>query len=93
MSRLNIIRAWEDPEFRLRLTQTEPAQLPAHPAELIELTDRQLAAEGGVSVAGIVWGIVEGIAGNYLYGCMTGSGLCSWMSDTSDTGNPNLEGM
>jgi mersacidin/lichenicidin family type 2 lantibiotic len=47
MSRLDIIRAWKDPEYRLSLTQTERAQLPAHPAGLIDLTDAELGVSGG----------------------------------------------
>lgn len=49
MSYLNIIRAWEDVEYRLSLSEAERAQLPAHPAGIIELTELELdAVVGGV---------------------------------------------
>ena len=39
MSKVDVIRAWKDEEYRLSLTEQERAQLPAHPAGLIELED------------------------------------------------------
>jgi mersacidin/lichenicidin family type 2 lantibiotic len=42
MSRVDIIRAWKDDEYRLSLTEAERALLPAHPAGLIELDDDQM---------------------------------------------------
>jgi mersacidin/lichenicidin family type 2 lantibiotic len=48
MSKLDIIRAWRDPDYRRSLTQAERAQLPEHPAGLVELDDIDLA---GVSAA------------------------------------------
>lgn len=52
---IDIIRAWEDPEYRDSLTAAERAGLPAHPAGAIELTDAELsgvlgAAQSGASV-------------------------------------------
>jgi mersacidin/lichenicidin family type 2 lantibiotic len=47
MSPLDIIRAWKDPEYRLSLSEAEWAQLPAHPAGFIELTDTELGAVAG----------------------------------------------
>jgi mersacidin/lichenicidin family type 2 lantibiotic len=43
MRKVDIIRAWKDEEYRLSLTEEERAQLPPHPAGLIELDDGQLA--------------------------------------------------
>jgi mersacidin/lichenicidin family type 2 lantibiotic len=43
MANLDIIRAWKDPEYRLSLSAAELAQLPPHPAGLIELEDAALA--------------------------------------------------
>jgi mersacidin/lichenicidin family type 2 lantibiotic len=49
MSRLNIIRAWKDEEYRRSLGETERAALPQHPAGLAELGDAELGAvEGGM---------------------------------------------
>jgi len=37
-----IIRAWEDPEYRDGLSADELAAMPGHPAGAIELTDAEL---------------------------------------------------
>ena len=50
MSLEKIIRAWKDEEYRLSLSEEEQAQLPTHPAGIIELTDEaldHLLAQGG----------------------------------------------
>ena len=50
MTPLTIIRAWKDEEYRATLTDTERAQLPAHPAGFIELTNTELdRVAGGVN--------------------------------------------
>jgi mersacidin/lichenicidin family type 2 lantibiotic len=43
MSRIDIIRAWKDEEYRLGLTDAQRALLPDHPAGLIELDEGELA--------------------------------------------------
>jgi mersacidin/lichenicidin family type 2 lantibiotic len=43
----NIIRAWKDAEYRASLTEAERAQLPEHPAGLVELSDADLDAVTG----------------------------------------------
>ena len=42
MSKLDIIRAWKNPEYRQSLSQAEQAQLPAHPAGAMELSEADL---------------------------------------------------
>jgi mersacidin/lichenicidin family type 2 lantibiotic len=42
MSKIDIIRAWKDEEYRLSLTEAERALLPEHPAGLINLDDDQM---------------------------------------------------
>jgi len=42
MSKLDIIRAWTDPDYRLSLTDAQRNQLPEHPAGLVELDDIDL---------------------------------------------------
>lgn len=42
MSHWEIIQAWKDEEFRLRLTPAQQAQLPAHPAGWLELDESDL---------------------------------------------------
>jgi len=48
MSKIDIVRAWKDEEYRLSLTEEERAQLPEHPAGLIELDPEQLRAVVGM---------------------------------------------
>jgi mersacidin/lichenicidin family type 2 lantibiotic len=47
MSNEQIIRAWKDASYRSSLGAAEIAQLPAHPAGLVELSDAQLNAVSG----------------------------------------------
>jgi mersacidin/lichenicidin family type 2 lantibiotic len=42
-----IIRAWTDEEYRLSLSEEQLAQLPEHPAGLVELNDVLLEAIAG----------------------------------------------
>jgi mersacidin/lichenicidin family type 2 lantibiotic len=53
MSKLDIIRAWKDEEYRNSLTETQRALLPAHPAGLIELDQEEMR---GVLGAGTISG-------------------------------------
>ena len=43
MSNQDIIRAWKDEDYRLSLSEAERAQLPDHPAGLVELTEKELS--------------------------------------------------
>ena len=47
MSKVDIVRAWKDEEYRASLTDAERTQLPAHPAGLIELDEEQLKSVFG----------------------------------------------
>ena len=42
MSDLAVIRAWKDPQYRESLTEEQRAQLPAHPAGVIEFRVQEL---------------------------------------------------
>ncbi len=42
MKKDEIIRAWQDPDFRAELSDAERALLPENPAGLLELTDEAL---------------------------------------------------
>jgi mersacidin/lichenicidin family type 2 lantibiotic len=44
---VDIARAWKDEEYRTQLSDAERAQLPPHPAGLIELTENDLEAIAG----------------------------------------------
>jgi mersacidin/lichenicidin family type 2 lantibiotic len=43
----NLVRAWKDEEYRLRLSEAERALLPENPAGSIELTDTELETVAG----------------------------------------------
>ena len=47
MSKVDIIRAWRDPEYRNCLSTEERAQLPENPAGLVALEDDTLAGLSG----------------------------------------------
>ncbi len=47
MSKVDIIRAWKDEEYRSSLSEAERAKLPEHPAGVIELTDVELERVAG----------------------------------------------
>jgi len=55
MSTEHIIRAWKDPEYRMSLSEAERAELPPHPAGLMELADSQLGEVGGAAGTLISW--------------------------------------
>jgi mersacidin/lichenicidin family type 2 lantibiotic len=42
MSKIDIIRAWKDEEYRWSLNEAERALLPDHPSGLIELNDNDM---------------------------------------------------
>jgi mersacidin/lichenicidin family type 2 lantibiotic len=51
MSQHDIIRAWKDAEYRDSLSEGQRAQMPAHPAGLIELSEDELdLVAGGNSI-------------------------------------------
>ncbi len=49
MTKLDVIRAWKDEEYRASLTEEERKLLPEHPAGLIELGDAELEKVGGAA--------------------------------------------
>jgi mersacidin/lichenicidin family type 2 lantibiotic len=51
----HIIRAWKDEDFRNSLSDEERALLPEHPAGLVELTDMELSAVGGMTGPKCSW--------------------------------------
>ena len=52
MSKIDIVRAWKDEEYRLSLTETQRASLPESPAGAIELTEVELSSvAGGITTA------------------------------------------
>lgn len=52
MSKIDIVRAWKDEDYRLSLTEAQRASLPANPAGAIELTEVELSSvAGGITTA------------------------------------------
>jgi mersacidin/lichenicidin family type 2 lantibiotic len=47
MSRIDIVRAWKDPEYRNSLSAAQLAGMPENPAGEITLDDKQLSAVNG----------------------------------------------
>jgi mersacidin/lichenicidin family type 2 lantibiotic len=63
MSKVNIVRAWKDAEYRQALSEAERALLPQHPAGIVELSDDDLAyTAGGTDTGTDTWQLVT-------YGC------------------------
>ncbi len=61
MAKVDVIRAWKDELYRASLSKEERAQLPEHPAGIIELGDGEMN--------GIVGGATELI---FTLGCCSG---------------------
>ena len=60
VSRIDVVRAWKDPEYREGLSEAERAALPANPAGLMDLADAELAgAAGGAVLAGGAGGLLQ----------------------------------
>jgi mersacidin/lichenicidin family type 2 lantibiotic len=47
MKKIDPIRAWKDPVYRAALSARERAELPAHPAGILDLEDEQLKGTAG----------------------------------------------
>lgn len=50
MRKTDIIRALRDEEYRSSLSETERAQLPSHPAGVVDLSDEQLTSLSGATL-------------------------------------------
>ncbi len=71
MSKLDIIRAWKDEEYFNRLSESERSLLPANPAGILELSDRDLTeAEGGTTFS-LTLGCDSLVLCPYTLGCIT----------------------
>jgi mersacidin/lichenicidin family type 2 lantibiotic len=47
MSRIDVVRAWKDEEYRRSLSETERAALPDNPAGLLDVVEAELQQVGG----------------------------------------------
>src|SRR4029453_13033385 len=62
MTQNDIVRPWKDPAYRETLTSAQRAQLPDHPAGLVELSDSELGdASGGFSWTTIIETVTESL--------------------------------
>lgn len=52
MFKLDVVRAWRDARYRRSLSAAQLAQLPPHPAGLVELTDDELKTASGLAGGG-----------------------------------------
>lgn len=53
MSKIDIVRAWKDEEYRSSLSESQRAELPDNPAGLIELSESDLRDAAGGTI--IIW--------------------------------------
>jgi mersacidin/lichenicidin family type 2 lantibiotic len=75
MSIADIIRAWRDPAYRATLSAEELAELPPHPAGVVELSDTELDQVAGGRLP------VERVTRNNT--CTAGSSACCSIDTTS----------
>jgi mersacidin/lichenicidin family type 2 lantibiotic len=65
VSEEDIIRAWNDEEYRSKLTDEEKAKLPPNPAGEVELTDEELRQiQGGMGMDPGTTTTITGIISN-----------------------------
>lgn len=70
MTKLEIIRAWKDEDYRSSLSETDRASLPLDPAGVLELSDLELrGAEGGTVTVTITLPICD--TNIYTMSCIT----------------------
>lgn len=70
MTKLEIIRAWKDEDYRSSLSESERASLPLDPAGVLELSDLELrGAEGGTITVTITLPICD--TNIYTMSCIT----------------------
>jgi mersacidin/lichenicidin family type 2 lantibiotic len=58
MSPQEIIRAWKDKEYRLRMSESDRAKLPPHPAGILELANDE--------IGGVVGGLIDVSTNEFL---------------------------
>ncbi len=84
MTPSEIIRAWKDEEYRMSLSESDRAALPAHPAGIVELSDEELSGVAGgfmPSVTCTTGGICITIFASCFGTCSCTNGdICSHLS-------------
>ena len=71
MSKLDVIRAWKDIEYRSSLPGSELEAVPANPAGMIDLSEVELSAVTGGTEGVVYTGCVPNCS---LHGCPTLAG-------------------
>jgi len=67
MSKLDVIRAWKDAEYRSSLTDHQRALMPENPAGALDLSELDLnSVAGGTEATPPIWGT------QVFFGCPTG---------------------
>lgn len=69
MSKVDIIRAWKDAEYRQGMSAKDLALLPEHPAGAIELTDEELPLGVGAISGEDCWSFVVCLPPTFINGC------------------------
>jgi len=85
MSKLDVIRAWKDEEYRSSLPGSELGSLPANPAGMIDLSEVELSAVVGGTEGVAPTGCIPNCT---LHGCPTFGGpydpsgwtICAWLT-------------
>ncbi len=79
MSKIDIVRAWKDEEYRNSLTIDQLAALPENPAGFVELDEQALEASvGGETEAIWTYGCCQGLTNYYTcWGYTVCGALCS----------------
>jgi mersacidin/lichenicidin family type 2 lantibiotic len=95
MSRLDVIRAWQDSGYRLGLSTTDQVLSPTHAAGLVQLTDAQLDEFAGG--CGPACGYLIGVCGSLTAACIWEPEKCVsrleyFLNYRPEVGNPNAEG-
>jgi mersacidin/lichenicidin family type 2 lantibiotic len=81
MSKIDVIRAWKDPEYRSSLSENQRAMLPDSPAGALDLSDSELdSVLGGSATVGL-------ICPSFLGPC-TGLDICRLTLSTPFCGDP-----
>jgi mersacidin/lichenicidin family type 2 lantibiotic len=68
MSKLDVIRVWKDAEYRSNLAASEPGEIPANPAGMIDLSDVELSGVAGGTEGVAYTGCVPNCT---VHGCAT----------------------
>ena len=85
MSKVEVIRAWKDEEYRSSLGCSELGTLPANPAGMIDLSEIELSVIAGGTEGVVYTGCIPDCT---LHGCPTNAGpydfpgwtFCAWLS-------------